>query len=56
MAGRYAFDAALGIAGAGKGHFLIAKGPKTEDRRHQGTLHRAVPDPENSLRFEALAE
>ncbi|MDP2323445.1 MAG: hypothetical protein Q8N51_05390, partial [Gammaproteobacteria bacterium] len=56
MAGRYEFDAALGIAGAGKDHFLVAKGPITENRRHKGTLHRVVPDPENGLRSYPLAE
>jgi len=44
MLGRYEFDASLGIIGTGPGQFLIAKGPRTPEKRCLGTLHPAVPD------------
>lgn len=44
MLGRYEFDASLGNVGTGPGQFLIAKGPRTPEKRCLGTLHPAVPD------------
>ena len=51
MMGRYEFDASLGIFGTGPNQFLIAKGPRTPEKRCRGTLHPATSDAESGLKF-----
>jgi hypothetical protein len=46
---RYEFDASLGIIGAGKGKFLVARGACSKASGCRGELHPAVPDPEGGL-------
>ncbi|QDV25475.1 hypothetical protein [Aureliella helgolandensis] len=55
LRGRFEFDCSLGVVGvspregAASGKILFAKGPRTSDGRHLGSLHAARPDPQVGL-------
>ena len=51
MQGRYEFDASLGIVGIAPQRLLAAKGPRTADKRCQGSLHVVRPDGDTGLAF-----
>lgn len=49
LLGRYEFDCSLGIVGVAPNRLLFAKGPRTKQGRHLGTLHLARPDAQQGL-------
>jgi hypothetical protein len=49
MLGRFELDCSLGIVGVSKNRLLIAKGPRTNEGRWQGSLHMVHPDPKRGL-------
>ncbi|MEO2031808.1 MAG: hypothetical protein ABGZ35_06960 [Planctomycetaceae bacterium] len=51
MLGRYEFPASLGIVGLSDGRLLVAKGPRTKDKRCMGSLHVVRPDSAEGLVF-----
>ncbi|MGY8771273.1 MAG: hypothetical protein ACKVH8_22900 [Pirellulales bacterium] len=51
MIGRYELDCSLGIVGIAKDQLLVAKGPRTKDNRHLGSLHRVRPDAKQGFVF-----
>ena len=51
MLGRYEVSASLGVVGISDDRLLVAKGPRTEDKRCMGSLHLVRPDSEQGLVF-----
>ncbi len=49
LLGRHEFNCSLGIVGIDEGRFLVAKGPRTPEKRHRGALFLARPDAEKGL-------
>ena len=49
MLGRFEFNCSLGIVGIGKDRVLVAKGPRTKEKRCLGSLHVARPDRDKGL-------
>ncbi len=50
MAGKWNFDASLGIVGLADGRILVARGTRDQDG-HRGELKLAVPDEQHGLRL-----
>lgn len=46
---RFEFDCSLGVVGIGDNRLLVAKGPRTPEKRCLGSVHVAVSAPESGL-------
>ncbi len=51
LLGRYEFDCAYGIASASTGRLFSAKNIRNKQKEHIGSIHFAVPDEKNGLKF-----
>lgn len=49
LLGRYESNASLGLIGIDQDHFLVARGPRTAEKRHRGVLVSARRDPVKGL-------
>ncbi|MFT5465376.1 MAG: hypothetical protein ACI8UO_000470 [Verrucomicrobiales bacterium] len=54
MLGRYEFDASLGIVGVAPQQLLVAKGPRTAEKRCLGNVSLVQTDSEQGLKFAEL--